>query len=73
VLWETLQESIDRGGSAWELNLYGEKGGWDERFLLEGCRGTETCPRCGTAVVKVKMGSTRGYVCPRCQPLENSN
>jgi formamidopyrimidine-DNA glycosylase len=62
VLWETLQESIDRGDSrgdsAWELNLYGEKGGWEERFLREGCRGTETCPRCGTAVVKVKMGST---------------
>ena len=38
VLWETLQESVDHGGSAWELNLYGEKGGWGERFLLVGYR-----------------------------------
>jgi formamidopyrimidine-DNA glycosylase len=54
-------------------NLYGKKEGWDERFLLEGCRERETCPRCGTAVVKIKTGSTTSYVCPACQPLENGN
>ena len=72
ALWETLQESVDHGGSAWELNLYGEKGDWDERFLLEACREREPCPACGTAVVKIKTGSTSGYVCPVCQPLGNS-
>jgi len=71
ALRETLQESIDHGGSAWELNLYGEKGGWDERFLLVGYREGEPCPACGTAVVKVKAGSTSSYVCPVCQPLDS--
>ena len=72
ALQETLQESIDHGGSAWEMNLYGEKGGWGERFLLVGYREGEPCPKCGVAVVKIKTGSTSGYVCPACQPLGDS-
>lgn len=73
ALQETLQESIDHGGSAWELNLYGKKGGWGERFLQVGYREGEPCPRCGTEVEKIKTGSTSGYVCPRCQSLEKSS
>jgi formamidopyrimidine-DNA glycosylase len=71
ALRETLQESIDHGGSAWEMNLYGEKGGWGERFLLVGYREGEPCPRCGTPVEKVKTGSTSSYVCPACQLLDD--
>lgn len=74
ALWgaiqETLQESIKHGGSAWEMSLYGEKGGWDERFLLVGYREGQPCPVCGAAVEKIKTGSTSSYVCPVCQPLE---
>lgn len=68
ALRETLQESIDHGGSAWELNLYGEKGGWGEQFLLAGYREGQPCPACGTVVVKIKTGSTSSYLCPSCQP-----
>ncbi len=45
ALRETLQESIEHGGSAWELNLYGEKGDWDDSFfgscqnLVQGDQG----------------------------------
>jgi formamidopyrimidine-DNA glycosylase len=74
ALWwairETLQKSIDRGGSAWERNLYGEKGGWDDSFLLVGYREGHPCPACGTTVVKIKTGSTSSYICPECQRLE---
>ncbi len=73
-LWEalraTLQESIDRGGSAWERNLYDEKGRWDGSFFQIGYREGKPCPACGTTVEKIKTGSTSGYVCPTCQPLE---
>jgi formamidopyrimidine-DNA glycosylase len=73
ALWraiqETLQASVDQGGSAWEMNLYGEKGGWDQRFMrilhLEG----QPCPACGATVVNIKTGSTYTRVCPSCQPL----
>jgi formamidopyrimidine-DNA glycosylase len=70
ALRETLQESIEHGGSAWEMNLYGEKGSWDERFLLVGYREGQPCPVCGTAVEKIETGGTSSYVCLQCQPLD---
>jgi len=73
ALWrairETLRESIEHGGSAWELNLYGEKGRWDESFLRVGYREGQPCPACGTAIRKIKTGSTSSFVCPQCQAL----
>jgi formamidopyrimidine-DNA glycosylase len=74
LLWhslhETLQQSIDLGGSAWEQDLYGERGGWDESYFLVAYREGEPCPTCSTAVEKIKTGSTSSYVCLVCQPLE---
>ena len=67
---ETLQESIDHGGAAYELNLYGKHGGWDRSFLLVAYREGEPCPRCGTAVEKIKTGSTSTHICPHCQRLK---
>jgi formamidopyrimidine-DNA glycosylase len=65
----TLQESIDHGGAAYELNLYGQKGGWDEGFLLIAYQEGKSCPTCGTAVEKIKTGSTHTHICPACQPV----
>jgi formamidopyrimidine-DNA glycosylase len=73
ALWwairETLQASIDAGGAPFELNLYGQKGGWNASFLV-GYREGKPCPVCGTPVEKIKTGSTSSYICPSCQPLE---
>ncbi|MBU0492066.1 MAG: Fpg/Nei family DNA glycosylase [Chloroflexi bacterium] len=66
---ETLQESIDRGGSHWELGLHGEPGRWGSDFFLVAYREGQPCPTCGTEVVKIRTGSTSGFVCPHCQPL----
>ncbi len=72
ALRETLQESIDVGGARYELNLYGQKGAWDESYLLVAYREGQPCPTCGTAVEKIKTGSTSGYICPSCQPLDTN-
>ena len=69
ALRETLQESIDLGGSAWEQDLHGKKGRWDASFFLVAYREEQPCPACGATVEKIKTGSTSGYVCPVCQPL----
>ena len=73
ALWqatrETLQESIDLGGSHWEQNLYGEHGKWDSSYFLVAYREGEPCPTCGTAVEKIKTGSTSTHICPSCQAL----
>jgi formamidopyrimidine-DNA glycosylase len=72
ALRETLQESMDHGGSHWEQNLYGEHGKWDSSYLLVAYREGQPCPTCGTAVEKIRTGSTSTHVCPTCQPLEPS-
>ena len=52
ALWrairETLQESVDLGGSAWEMDLYGRKGRWDGSYFLVAYREGKPCPVCGT-------------------------
>jgi formamidopyrimidine-DNA glycosylase len=73
ALWrairETLQESIDAGGAPFELNLYGQKGGWDDPYLFHWNEAAP-CPVCGTPLAKIRTGSTGSYVCPGCQSLE---
>jgi formamidopyrimidine-DNA glycosylase len=71
ALREKLRESIDQGGSAWELNLYNEKGKWDTSFFLVVYQEGNPCPVCDTIVEKIKTGSTSSYICPTCQPLES--
>jgi formamidopyrimidine-DNA glycosylase len=70
ALQETLQESIDLGGTYWEQNLFGGRGGWDESHLVIAYREGQPCPQCGTPIEKIKTGSTSGYICPRCQPMD---
>ena len=74
ALWrairETLQESIDLGGSTWEMDLHGRKGRWDQSCFHVAYREGQPCPVCETTVEKIKTGSTSGFICPQCQPLE---
>lgn len=74
ALWEavlgTLQEAVDHGGSAWEMDLFGEKGRWDSSFFRVAYREGQPCPSCGALVEKIKTGSTSSFICPQCQPLD---
>ena len=70
ALREVLQGSIDAGGAPFELNLYGQKGGWDDPYLFHWEEGAP-CPACGTGLVKIRTGSTGSYICPGCQALES--
>jgi formamidopyrimidine-DNA glycosylase len=69
ALREVLQGSIDAGGAPFELNLYGQKGGWDDPYLFHWEEGSP-CPACGTPLAKIRTGSTASYICPGCQALE---
>ena len=73
MLWralrETMQESIDLGGSQWEQDLYGQHGRWDSSFFKVAYREGQLCPACGAPVQKIKTGSTSSFICPTCQPL----
>jgi formamidopyrimidine-DNA glycosylase len=72
ALWQALRDilqgSIDAGGAPFELNLYGQKGGWDDPYLFHWEEGAP-CPVCGTPLAKIRTGSTGSYICPGCQSL----
>jgi formamidopyrimidine-DNA glycosylase len=72
ALWQALQDvlrrSIDAGGAPFELNLYGQKGGWDDPYLFHWEEGAP-CPACGTPLAKIRTVSTGSYICPGCQRL----
>ncbi|MFO7697070.1 MAG: DNA-formamidopyrimidine glycosylase family protein [Anaerolineae bacterium] len=65
-LRNVLQESFVAGGASFELNLYGQKGGWDDPYLMHWVEGAP-CPACGTPLQSIRTGSTPGYICPGCQ------
>ena len=63
-----LRRSIEKGAAAYELNLHGGRGGFGADDLIIGYREGKPCPECGTAIDKIKTGSTSSFVCPSCQP-----
>jgi formamidopyrimidine-DNA glycosylase len=69
AMQERLNTSIAKGGFAYEQNLYGQKGSFGMDDLLIAYKENQPCPVCGTAIQKIKTGSTSGFVCATCQPL----
>jgi formamidopyrimidine-DNA glycosylase len=68
-----LQPSIDKSGAFYEVDLYGQKGGFTMDDILIGYKEGEPCPICGTPIEKIKTGSTSSFICPRCQPKRMKN
>lgn len=65
-----LEPSLEKGGAFYEVNLYGQKGGFTMDDILVGYKEGKPCPVCGAPIVKIKTGSTSSFICPSCQPLE---
>jgi len=62
---EHLSEAARLGGLEFERDLYGKPGGFSA--FKVGYREGQSCPECGTAIEKVKTGSTSSFICPVCQ------
>ncbi len=67
-----LQPSVDRGGAFYEMDLYGQKGGFTGGDILIGYKEGKPCPACGTPIEKIKTGSTSSFICPQCQPFDEA-
>lgn len=63
-----LQPSLEKGGSFYEVDLYGKKGGFTMDDILVGYKVGKPCPVCRTPIEKIKTGSTASFICPHCQP-----
>jgi formamidopyrimidine-DNA glycosylase len=70
AIHDRLQLSVDKGGAGYEMNLYGQKGGFTMDDILVGYREGKPCSACGTPIEKIKTGNTSSFICPRCQPLD---
>ena len=64
-----LQPSLDKGGAFYELNIYGEEGGFTMEDIKIGYKEGQPCPKCSAEIVKIKTGSTQSFICPTCQEL----
>jgi formamidopyrimidine-DNA glycosylase len=64
---DNLKSAVALGGIAAEKDLYGHPGRFTVDDFLVGYKEGKPCPVCGTAIEKVKTGSTASYICPKCQ------
>jgi formamidopyrimidine-DNA glycosylase len=69
AIQDGLEVSIAKGGAAYEVDLFGKKGGFQVEDIQVGYREGQPCPRCATLIQKIKTGSTSSFICPSCQPL----
>jgi formamidopyrimidine-DNA glycosylase len=69
IIGENLKNARDKGGLAYEMDFYGIKEGYTTDDFLVAYKEGEPCPVCGTAIEKIKTGSTSSYICPKCQQL----
>ena len=66
-----LRPSLEKKGAFYEVDLFGQKGGFLVEDILIGYKENQPCPDCGTPIVKIKTGSTSTFICPTCQPSPN--
>ena len=62
-----LAPSLEKGGAFYEVDLFGQNGGFTVSEIKIGYREGEPCPTCGTLIQKIKTGSTSSFICPTCQ------
>ncbi|HEY3280790.1 MAG TPA: DNA-formamidopyrimidine glycosylase family protein [Armatimonadota bacterium] len=63
---EGLTRVINHDGLRYETDFFGATGRYDG--FLVGYQEGKQCPECGTAIAKIKTGSTSTFICERCQP-----
>jgi len=66
AIQRVLNEGISYGGGPGEQDIWGNKGRYQEHFMV-GYRTGKACPECGTPVEELRVGSTTSYICPKCQ------
>ena len=65
---DTLEAGIDSKGASIDdyRHVDGAQGSFQDRFLVHTREG-EPCPRCGTAIRKLRAAGRGTYICPNCQ------
>lgn len=71
-LRDVMNLAIEKGGSTDKnyVNAEGKRGSYMD-FARVFRREGQTCPRCGTEIIKFKAAGRGTHVCPQCQLLTN--
>lgn len=68
---EVIAKAKEAGGTTIRtyLNALGEAGHFQQELHVYGQTG-KPCPRCGTAIIKIKVAQRGTHLCPHCQKLK---
>jgi formamidopyrimidine-DNA glycosylase len=68
-----LNLAIEKGGSSDKnyVNAKGKKGSYMS-FARVFRREGQSCPRCGTTIIKVRVAGRGTHLCPHCQKIRQS-
>lgn len=68
-----MEESIESGGSTMRnyVKADGSRGNYLDLFAKVYHRDGEPCERCGTEILKIKVGGRGTHFCPECQRPED--
>lgn len=68
---QEMKTAIASGGSTVRsyIDATGHKGNMQNSLKVYGKEGTP-CPRCGTDIVKIKVGGRGTHFCPKCQVIK---
>lgn len=68
---QEMKRAIEAGGSTIRsyIDATGHKGNMQNSLMVYGKEGTP-CPRCGTNIVKIKVGGRGTHFCPTCQVIK---
>ncbi len=63
-----LKKSIDKRGTSADtyVDAWGRAGGFKPYLMVYG-RDGEKCKKCGTKILKIRLGGRGTHYCPRCQ------
>ena len=67
AIQQGLRPSLEQGGAFYEMDTFGNKGGFTFEQILVGYREGQSCPSCGAPIEKIKTGGTSSFICPACQ------
>ena len=69
AIGDGLRPSLEKGGAFYEMDTYGQKGGFTFDEIQVGYKDGKPCPVCGTPIEKIKTGGTSSFICPSCQKI----
>ena len=68
-IFEVLNQSREKGSFNYEMDFFGEKGGFSADEFLVGYKENQPCPVCNEHIISIKTGSTSTFICQTCQKI----